>query len=212
MALDVATGTGFTAVSLAKVVKQVTAMDLTEEMLDQARRLAKSQGLINIRFKQGDAMEMEYPDESFDLVTTRRAAHHFQDVPRFLMEAKRVLKPDGKLGVVDMSPPEGAESFMNRIERLRDSSHVEAFTPTTWKSMISKAGLTVSSSEVLEERLSFERWLYPVEPGGNEERAIRSAWKSAPGPARRLLKAEFDGNRITAWSKSRLILVASKTP
>jgi ubiquinone/menaquinone biosynthesis C-methylase UbiE len=211
-ALDVATGTGFTAVSLAQKVRHITAIDLTEEMLDQARRLARSRGLTNIGFELGDAMKMDYPDSSFDLVTTRRATHHFDDVPRFLAESKRVLKPSGKIGIVDMSPPGGAESFVNRIEKLRDSSHVEAFTPKAWRSMISNAGLTELSSRVLAERVTFQRWLYPVELTGNEALEIRSAWKSASSPVRRLLKAEFAGERIMAWSKSRLILVASKTP
>ena len=70
-------------------------------------------------------------------------------------------------------------------------------------------GLT---SRVLADRLTFERWLYPVEPGGKEEKAIRLAWRSSSKPVRRLLKAEFDRDRISAWSKTRIVLVASKTP
>ncbi len=211
-ALDVATGTGFTAVSLAKKTRNVIGIDLTEEMLEQARALARSQGLTNVSFDLGDAMKMEYPDASFDIVTTRRATHHFDDLPRFLSEAKRVLKRGGKIGVVDMSPPKGAESFANRIERLRDSSHVEAFTPEAWGLMIARAGFRRISSEILDERVTFERWLYPVELGGKEDRAVRSAWRSAPEPVRGLLKAEFVGGEIVAWSKSRIVLVASKTP
>ncbi len=210
VALDVATGTGFTAVSLAKRVKYVTGIDLTDEMLSQARRLAENEGVTNVGFALGDAMKMEYADAAFDIVTTRRATHHFEDVPRFLSEANRVLKPGGRLGVVDMSPPEGAESFMNRIEKLRDDSHVEAFAVGAWKSMVSRAGFRILSSEVFGERVTFEKWFYPVRPGGEEEKSIRSAWMSSPSTVRTLLKAEFDGEAIMAWSKSRLVLVASK--
>lgn len=212
VALDVATGTGFTAVSLARRVKHVTGIDLTEEMLEQARRLAQSQAVTNVTFALGDAMKMEYVGATFDIVTTRRATHHFEDVPRFLSEANRVLKPGGQIGIVDMSPPKGAESFMNRIERLRDNSHAEAFTSEAWGSMIAGAGFKGVSSKILDERIAFERWFYPVKFGGREEKEIRSAWKSAPRPVRRLLKAEFDGDEIEAWSKSRIVLVASKTP
>ncbi len=210
IALDVATGTGFTAISLAGRVKHVTGIDLTDEMLSQARRLAVSQAVTNVSFTPGDAMKMEYADAAFDMVTTRRATHHFGDVPRFLSEARRVLKPGGRLGIVDMSPPEGAELFTNRIERLRDSSHVEAFAVGAWRSMVSQAGFRILSSEILDERVTFEKWLYPVTPGGEEEKAIRSAWKASPLPVRTLLKAEFEGEVIRAWSKSRLVLVASK--
>ncbi len=209
--LDVATGTGFTAVALAPLVKHVVGVDLTSEMLAQAKQFARSQGVMNVTFETGDAQSLKYPDSSFDVVTTRRATHHFEDVPQFLREAKRVLKPRGRLGIVDMSPPKGAERFMNRIEILRDESHREAFTPEAWKSMISQTGLRILSSQVLDEHVEFERWLYPVELGGKEETAVRAAWSSASPRSRRLLQAGFAGGEVVGWAKSRIILVASKT-
>ena len=212
VALDVATGTGFTALALADLVGHVTGIDMTDEMLNQANRLALQRGRTNVRFELGNAMEIGYPDSSFDIVTTRRATHHFEDVPRFLREAKRVLRPGGRLGVVDMSPPVGAEAFSNRIEILRDSSHVRAFTPVAWKSMVSEAGFRVVSSEVLGEAVTFETWLYPVEPGGREEATILKAWSSATPKVRRLLEARSQKGSVVGWTKFRIILVASKTP
>ncbi len=212
VALDVATGTGFTAMSLAKLAGHVTGVDMTDEMLGQARALAAKEGVANVRFELGDAMKLDYPKATFDIVTTRRATHHFEDVPKFLREAKRVLRTNGRLGVVDMSPPEGAEAFANRIERLRDRSHAEAFTPSAWKSMVQRAGFHIDSARVIDEPITFERWLYPVEPGGNEETTIRSAWNGASPKVKRLLGAKFDGGFIKRWTKSRIVLVASKTP
>jgi len=212
VALDVATGTGFTAVALAGRVGQVTGIDVTDEMLTQAGRLAREKGLTNVRFELGDALKIGYPNSSFDIVTTRRATHHFHDVPKFLREARRVLRPGGRLGIVDMSPPEGAEAFSNRIERLRDKSHVRAFTQTTWKSMVSKAGLRVQSSEIIGESITFGGWLYPVEAGGREEGSIRRAWSSAPASAKRLLAARLEKGVVEGWTKYRIILIASKTP
>ena len=211
-ALDVGTGTGFTAVSLAGRVKRVIGIDLTSEMLDQARELVLRSGVTNAEFKLGDATAIDFPDSSFDLLTARRATHHFNDVPRFLSEARRVLGPDGRLGIVDMSPQRGTEAFSNKIEKLRDGSHVEAFTPEAWASMVVATGFRIISSQTLDERVTFGGWLYPVEGGGNEEEAVRSAWESAPGDVKGLLKAEFDGREISAWSKSRVVLIASKTP
>lgn len=212
VALDVATGTGFTAVALAPLVTQVKGIDVTGEMLEEARRLASSEGLTNVTFELGDALDIGADDGSFDLVTTRRAAHHFADVPGFIREARRVLRPGGRLGVVDMSPPEGAEDFSNKIERLRDSSHAEAFTPSRWRSMLSEAGFEVLSSQVLAEPVTLEKWLYPVKAGGPEEKSIRAAWADVSPPTGELLHAGFEGGRLTSWTKSRVVLVATKRP
>ena len=212
VALDVATGTGFTAVALAGRLGHVIGIDMTDEMLVQAGRLAREQGRTNVRFELGDAMKIGYLDSSFDIVTSRRATHHFEDVPRFLRESKRVLRPGGRLGIVDMSPPEGAEAFSNRIERLRDGSHVRAFAPADWKSLVSEAGFHILSSNVLGEPVTFEKWLYPVETDGREEEAIRRAWGSARPKVKRLLGARFEKGVVKGWTKFRIILVAAKTP
>jgi ubiquinone/menaquinone biosynthesis C-methylase UbiE len=207
--LDVATGTGFTAIAIAPRVKHVTGIDSTEEMLVEARRLASIQGVTNIRFETGNALDLKFPEKFFDIVTTGRAAHHFQDVPRFLSEARRVLRTGGRLGVVDVSPPDGSEAFSNCIEKLRDSSHIQAFTPSKWESMVSAAGFNVQFTKVLAEPVTLEGWLYPVKQGGREEAKIREAWESSSQETRRLLRAHFDGG-IRGWMKSRIILVASK--
>lgn len=209
-ALDVATGTGFTAVALARLARHVTGIDVTKEMLEEARRLANTEGLGNVEFEKGDALDIRYCDGSFDIVTTRRATHHFQDVPGFLREARRVLKPGGRLGVVDMSPPEGTEAFCNKIEKLRDSSHMEAFPPSAWKSMVSGAGFQIGFARVLEEPVTLEKWLYPVETGGREEKEIRQAWTMASPQVMKLLCADVKEDAIRGWTKARLILVGSK--
>lgn len=211
-ALDVATGTGFTAVALARRTRQVTGIDATEEMLEEAREFARKEGVRNVQFELGDALGLRFADSSFDLVTARRAAHHFADVPRFLLQARRVLKPAGLLGVVDMSPPAGAEVFANQIEKMRDSSHRRAFSVEEWRSMVSEAGFDLVSLKVLDETVSFEGWLYPVATGGEAERSVRGAWRSSSEEVRGLMRASFEGPEVSGWTKSRVVLAASKTP
>jgi ubiquinone/menaquinone biosynthesis C-methylase UbiE len=208
-ALDVATGTGFTALAIAPLVNRVIGIDITEEMLRQARSLARERGIGNAKFERGDARRLDYPASTFDIVTTRRATHHFDDVPAFLREARRVLKPKGRLGLVDMSPKTRTIGFTNKIEKLRDSSHVWAFSPNRWKSVLRGAGFDVTSMLVLEEPLSPEEWLYPVEAKGSEMAAVRLAWDSAPPRVRRLMKAKFTAGAIAGWAKQRAVVVAS---
>lgn len=148
-ALDVATGTGHTALALAAHVGSVTATDLTREMLHEARGLATAQGVTNVRWMRADAEEMPFADRAFDVVTCRRAAHHFPRIERALGEMRRVLKPGGRLVVDDRSGPEDDEvdAIMNRLDVLHDRSHVRQYRPSRWRVLLEGAGFGVESVE-----------------------------------------------------------------
>jgi ubiquinone/menaquinone biosynthesis C-methylase UbiE len=211
IALDVGTGTGFTAMELAHHASRVVAIDITEEMLQQARKLAMERGILNIQFEKGDASHISYHESFFDIVTTRRATHHFADVGKFLREAARVLKKGGRLGIVDMSPPRGAEEFTNRIEILRDKTRTKALSPFDWREEISRAGLSVTNSELLKETISFEAWMYPVKMGGTEETLVKEAWMQAPDCVREILEAREGRNgNVESWTKQRIVTIAKK--
>ena len=94
-ALDIATGTGFAAFAIAPKVARVTATDLTYQMVIKARELAGGRGLSNVEFQVAAAESLPFDAESFDIVTCRIAPHHFQNVPAFLSESYRVLRPSG---------------------------------------------------------------------------------------------------------------------
>ena len=89
--LDVGTGAGHTAFAFAPHIAEVEALDLTQEMLDQVERGAQERGLTNIHCQLGDAEALPYPDDTFDFVTSRLCAHHFQNAPAFVREVARVL-------------------------------------------------------------------------------------------------------------------------
>ena len=123
-ALEVAAGTSICGRALAPFVRDIICLDLTEEMLAQGKRLAQESGITNISFEAGDAQELPYADESFDLVITRLSLHHFIDPQRLFSEMKRVLKRGGKLVIWDMQATEEALRKTNDdIERMRDPSH-----------------------------------------------------------------------------------------
>lgn len=208
-ALDVATGTGFTAVALAMRLKQVIATDITKEMLSEAERLAEAKKVTNIRFEIAKADKLPYNDKTFDIVSTRRAAHHFDNIRGFLAESFRVLKRGGRLGIVDMSPTQDTKSFCNTIERLRDKTHLEALSPSDWKSSVEEAGFSINHLETIAERISFESWLYPIKMGGSEETLIRREWEKADSKIKSLLEV-IEEERVASWLKTRIVLVAEK--
>ncbi|MCE9581271.1 MAG: methyltransferase domain-containing protein, partial [Planctomycetes bacterium] len=104
-ALDVATGTGYTAFELARAGCDVVALDLTRPMMLEARAAAQKEN-IGVRFAEGDAHRFPFGDASFNLVACRLAPHHFPEPMAFVRESARVLAPGGKLYVFDISSPE----------------------------------------------------------------------------------------------------------
>lgn len=160
-ALDVATGTGNTAFALAAAGAAVTGLDLTPEMLEHARRQAAERGLAGVEFVEGDAERLPFPGGSFDVVTTRRAPHHFPSIPRFLTEARRVLRAGGALGVIDQCGSEraGAYELGERFEKLRDPSHVRALRPSEWHAAVVAAGFELQGLLVLAERMLLDDYL-----------------------------------------------------
>lgn len=148
-ALDIGTGTGHTAFALAPVVAQVVATDITPEMLAQAERLQAQNGLANVSFQVADAHNLPFDDASFDLVTCRRAAHHFARIEQAVAEMVRVLRPGGRLVIDDRSVAEDdfVDATMNELDRYHDRSHVRQYRPSQWQAMLEAAGLTVDGVE-----------------------------------------------------------------
>lgn len=101
--LDIATGPG----TIARYIEEKTdckiyALDYCFEMIEQAKKNSK-----NIIFNVGDVEDLPYPDNSFDVVTCSYGFYWFKDIERVIFEIKRVLKPNGKLIVLEEEFNEG---------------------------------------------------------------------------------------------------------
>jgi demethylmenaquinone methyltransferase / 2-methoxy-6-polyprenyl-1,4-benzoquinol methylase len=107
--LDVATGTGDLAIELARHVSpggEVVGSDFAEGMLTRARaKAAGTGGETRPRFEWGDALELPYQDGSFDAATVGFGARNFADLPRGLSEMTRVVRPGGRVVVLEITTP-----------------------------------------------------------------------------------------------------------
>ena len=177
--LDIATGTGFTAFVLAPKVAHVVATDLTPEMVAKASELAQEQTIENIAFSVAAAESLPFATASLDLVTCRLAPHHFQNVPKFLSEVHRVLRIDGLFCLVDSASPESEQliAWQNRVEKLRDDSHVFGYPPSQWDTMIANAGFEIEkTAHVRNAQMSFLWWVRPQKNPPEVVREIRDAF------------------------------------
>ena len=104
--LEVAAGTCACGRAIAPYVAGVVCLDMTPAMLAVGRAEAEKAGFDNMTFVLGDAAELPFPDGSFDVVLSRLVFHHFPDAERPFAEMVRVLRPDGRLVLIDMEAAE----------------------------------------------------------------------------------------------------------
>ena len=106
--LDMATGTGDFAILAAKMLKpdKLVGADISEKMMEIGRQKVKAEGLAEvITFMKEDCMNLSFADNTFDAITAAFGIRNFQDLDRGLREMCRVLKPGGKLSIVELTTP-----------------------------------------------------------------------------------------------------------
>ena len=201
IALDVATGSGHTAAALAPHVASVVCVDITHQMITEAKKLTLELGLVNVRFCLANAHALPFQDRTFDIVTCRRAAHHFSDIRRALREMKRVLRSNGKLVLDDRSVPEDdfVDSCMNELDRLHDESHVREYRPSQWCRLLEACGFAVDFVEPYSKHLPLTSLTTDVSL--KNAREIHSIMKALTHDQRKAMNvAEIDGKiHLNHW-------------
>lgn len=204
--LDIATGGGHVANALAPLVSRVTALDLTEEMLQVAQQFIHGNGHTNVEFVAGDAEQLPFPDNTFDRVTSRIAAHHFPDVTAFVKESLRVLKPGGKLLFIDNVAPESDvyDRFYNDIEKWRDPSHGRAWRKSEWILMLEKAGFRIDAMVTFEKPFQFTDWCERAALPAEAMRELEMSMLQAEDQIHKYFKLETseDGNLLSFEGES----------
>lgn len=128
--LDVATGTGDVAILTYKMLKpkKITGIDISTGMLELGKKKVAKEGLQNIIDLQlGDSETITFPNDSFDAVTVAFGVRNFEHLEKGLAEIRRVLKPGGKLAVLEFSQPK------NKIFRAMCDLYNNVITPGVGK-------------------------------------------------------------------------------
>lgn len=188
--LEVAAGTCACGRSFAPLVQTVVCLDATLPMLQVGKREADNGHLRNMIFVQGYAEELPFLPESFDLVFSRLAFHHFTAVNTAFSEMVRVLKPGGRLVMIDMeAAAEALRDTEDQLERLRDPSHVRNMSRREMMRLFDAHGLTIQRIETTVMRQKLKSWLALTKtPENVQEEIIRR------------MQAELNGGKKTGFS------------
>ena len=206
--LDVATGTGFTALAFAPAVHSIIGLDVSPGMLAEARKRAVELGITNAVFQEGTAEALPFSDATFESVVCRIAPHHFLDIQKFLDETARVLKPGGHLALVDTAVPDDqpeAADWQNAVEVRRDPSHVRNYTPLEWRRMTEAAGLTVLEATNTGGGITIplSDWIFKAGCTPEQAADVRRFFAEAPGSAKQAFQIVTgpDGETVFTWQR-----------
>jgi ubiquinone/menaquinone biosynthesis C-methylase UbiE len=126
--LDVCCGPGTLTLDLAPYVAHVTGLDLTPAMLVQACAAQEKRNINNAEWVEGDVYALPFADAAFSLVVSGAAFHHITTPRAAFAELVRVCRPGGRIAIRDVTPVDQKSAAYDRMEILRDPSHVHALT------------------------------------------------------------------------------------
>lgn len=215
--LDIATGAGHTGLTFAPHVTHVTLTDLTPQMLEKAANLAQERGIENVSVEVADAEELTFEDGRFHIVTCRIAPHHFPNIPQFIAESFRVLKPGGTFAVVDNVVPgtylrgkkakltRQAGDYVNAFEKLRDPSHIRCLSLNQWVKEFEKAGFTNVQSETAPKEMEFDRWAERMNVTPDDKTRLKAMLIQAPEQVTAFLTPQISADRIKFYLTEAII-------
>ena len=210
--LDIGAGAGHMALAMAPRVANVVLTDPVGAMLDAARRVFQQAGQTNADYIKASAEALPFAAGSFDIVTTRLAAHHFDDLDLAIREVGRVLKPSGRFIFVDTVAPDDAESanFLQGVETLRDPTHRHTLNRAEWVRRIQSQGFKVERSAMVRKAHPFEPWL----KRGGEDAAtmtmVRERFARAPSAPMAALDIVTRNGAVVSFTDTKLIVLARR--
>jgi len=187
--LDAAAGTCLCGRSIAPLAKSVICLDATPAMLAIGKEEAEKSEITNIQFIDGFVEKIPFVDQYFSAVVTRLAFHHFTEMETPFLELHRVLKSDGQLVTIDMEAAlEALRDIQDKIETMRDPSHIKNRSQDEILALYEKHGYTVTKQEATKIPVSLSEWL-----------ALTNTPNDVGNEIKNMLSSELQGGSLTGF-------------
>lgn len=162
--LDVACGTGAfeRLVLLEQPTQQIIGIDLSEKMLDIAQQ--KCRAYPNVSFQKASAAALPFADRSFDVVVSASALHYFDDPIAAFIEMKRVLKPDGKLVILDWCKDDWLCRLYDLALKRFDPAYRQCYTQVEFHIFLGAAGFQIQRATRVRLTLAWGLMIATAKP------------------------------------------------
>lgn len=211
LALDIATGGGHNALAISKHVGRAIATDITPQMVRAARSMIGGGGQTNVDYAEADAQSLPFAGGGFDLVSCRIAPHHFPDVPGFVRECARAVKPGGIIAIIDGATPDDpfTRRYLNAYEKLRDPSHVWQYSANDWRRFFEESRLSIMLVEQFVKRHEFTDYCDRMNVSEVNRQRLRAMLVQAPRGAKEAYQIVQQGAQL--WFDLGEVLIVGST-
>ena len=209
--LEVAAGTCACGRSFSPLVQSVVCLDATPSMLQIGKQEAEKNHLNNMVFVKGYAEELPFLNHSFSIVFSRLAFHHFTNVNTSFSEMVRVLKPGGKLALIDMeAADEEMRQVEDEIETLRDPSHVRNMSKNEMLGLFASHSLQIERCEATEIQQRLNSWLALTKTPEAIQQEIKERMKSELAGDKKTGFSPYVENGKICFNQKWLLLIGRK--
>lgn len=156
--LDIGTGTGYLAFPLAQKfpTANVCGIDIAEMMMEKNNAIVQEKNISNLIFKAFDGLTYPFSDESFDLIVTRYAFHHFPNAVSAVSQMYRLLAKGGKVLISDpMRNEKDDDGIIDRFMRVKKDGHIKFYSAKEMEELFEDNGFVKENQVITEMKFPF---------------------------------------------------------
>ncbi|QGY47590.1 methyltransferase domain-containing protein [Maribellus comscasis] len=166
--LETATGTGLISLQLSSLVSEITAIDLSPEMLKIAQEKARKQEVVNINFREGDICNLDFPNNFFDAAIASNVLHLLFEPGKAMQEIKRVVKPGGTVIIPTYCHGENLQShFFSRCMNIMGFRARTRWSVVSFQEFVKENGFEIVRQEILKGAIPMV-YLVAMDSGSKE--------------------------------------------